>query len=257
MPAPAPEADASAPVPETLTKARANPKRRTKRSKSCPESKADARVLAPLIERSDLPELVENFRLADLDRIQVLTLSGHRGELDPCLFAHFLGLRVLVAPGLGLSNLSGLRPLKYLETLKLAHNPIVDLSPIARLERLERIDLGHTPIDSVESLAGLEALKELFIDHTKVSDLEPLQGLTKLERLDITGANVSKLEAVAQLRNLKFLYADAERFGEGFPVHAQARGAAVLEPRPAPQSADPTAASLPSASATTGATAAE
>lgn len=98
---------------------------------------------------------------------------GHNTELTDLSFVGELPeLKVLIASGSLVSDLSGFENCKKLEFLELAYcGKLSDLTP----------------------LAGCENLKNLNVSHTKVSDLTPLDGLP-LERFFCVFTSVSSSE---------------------------------------------------------------
>lgn len=98
---------------------------------------------------------------------------GHNTELTDLSFvAELPELKVLIASGSLVSDLSGFENCKKLEFLELAYcGKLSDLTP----------------------LAGCESLKNLNVSHTKVSDLTPLDGLP-LERFFCVFTAVSGTE---------------------------------------------------------------
>lgn len=81
----------------------------------------------------------------------------------------------------------------------------IDLSPIKNLSALKTLRLSYAQISDIKPLKNLPNLETLFIDNTHVSDLEPLRGLTNLQTLSISETPVSSLEPIKQLRKLQRL----------------------------------------------------
>lgn len=143
----------------------------------------------------------------ELSKVRSLNLSqGKTDELDPCIFAHFTGLKELfLGPG-KLEDLGPIEGLKNIESLRASLNQVVDLSPLANLTKMDRLDLGHTRVTDLRPLSGMEAMTELQLDDTPVSDLKPLAELKKLQRLSIQRTSVKDLTPLKGLTSLKFLY---------------------------------------------------
>src|SRR5262245_61342816 len=145
---------------------------------------------------------------SELKKIRTLDLSQapKNDDLDPCLFRHLVGLKGLyLAPG-DLDDLSALKALSNLESLRVSATKVSDISPLAGLTKLDRLDLGRTPIRDLHPLSTLVNLTELELDDAEVSDLGPLAQLAKLTRLNIKRTRVSDVAPLRGLTKLKDLY---------------------------------------------------
>ncbi|MEW6751794.1 MAG: leucine-rich repeat domain-containing protein, partial [Candidatus Latescibacterota bacterium] len=96
-----------------------------------------------------------------------------------------LSLRQLVAPGLGIGDLSGIELLGNLAEVSLAYNEIVDLGPLAGLTGLERLDLEGNRVADLSPLAGLAALQVLILTGNLVEDVSPLLALPALRQVEL------------------------------------------------------------------------
>lgn len=67
--------------------------------------------------------------------------------------------------------------LAELTGLSLAHNQIVDLSPLEGLTNLTWLNLGFNKIVDITPMAGLTSLTRLELGGNKVSNIAPLSGL--------------------------------------------------------------------------------
>jgi internalin A len=157
---------------------------------------------------------------ADLAKIKTLKLSEVKGldELDPCIFPEFKALKGLYLPPGKLNDISPLKNLTNLESLRLAATAVKDLTPISALGKLDRLDLGRTPVSDLSPIATCVNLTELQIDETDVTDLSPLAKLTKLEMIQMKRTRISDLSPLRGLKSLKKL------FVEGSPVTDTALG---------------------------------
>ncbi len=97
---------------------------------------------------------------------------------------------------------SVLDALLSLNTLNLADNQIIDLSPLANLADLESIDLSGNLVEVIESLASLPGLESIDLSGNQVIDITPLGSLDLLEVIDITDNAISDITALSNLDNL-------------------------------------------------------
>ena len=145
---------------------------------------------------------------ADLGKVKTLNISTAPtdDELDPCLFPLFTGVKGLyLAPG-KLDDITPLKGLTQLESVRISITQVKDISPLAGLIKLDRLDAGRTPVSDLTPLASCINLTELQIDDTEVGDLAPLAKLKKLEKLSIKRTKVSDVSPLRELTKLKDLY---------------------------------------------------
>lgn len=144
---------------------------------------------------------------AELAKVKSINLA--KGDaldyLDPCVFPHLTGVKDLfLGPG-KLSDISALKKLTRLESLRATANQVSDITPLAELKLLDRLDLANTLVSDVSALAGLKNLTELQLDGSKVSDITPLSGLPKLERLTLNRTAVKDIRPLKLVTTLKSL----------------------------------------------------
>lgn len=77
------------------------------------------------------------------------------------------------------------------------HPEIVDLSPLRGLEHVTSLRLPNSQVSDLSPLAGFTRLDWLDVSGSKVSDLRPLHGLERLRILDIQRAPVDDAEVEA------------------------------------------------------------
>ncbi|MSP26584.1 MAG: leucine-rich repeat domain-containing protein [Myxococcales bacterium] len=148
--------------------------------------------------------------MSELGRIKTLDLSQARvnDELDPCIFPLFTGVKGLyLAPG-KLDDITVLKSLKSLESLRISVTHVKDISALGFLLKLDRVDLGRTPVSDLTPLANCKDLTELQLDETEVTDLAPLSKLVKLEMLSIKRTRISDVSPLRGLTKLKNLYVE-------------------------------------------------
>jgi len=107
------------------------------------------------------------------------------------------------------NNVSDLRPLRYLASLKeldLSYNPLADLSALGQLPSLQTLDLSRA-IDGNDlgPLAKAPSLTELRLSQTTVGDLSPLGRIPTLTSLDLSYATFLQPSTIAELTNVKQL----------------------------------------------------
>lgn len=160
---------------------------------------------AEIRRKLDKPEGV--ITKAELAKVKSVNLA--KGEpvdyLDPCIFPYLTGVKDLfLGPG-KLSDLTPLRKLTRLESLRATANLVSDISVLADLKLLDRLDLANTAVSDVSPLAKLENLTELQLDGSRVSDISPLANLPKLERLTLNRTAVKDVRPLKSVTTLKSL----------------------------------------------------
>jgi internalin A len=145
---------------------------------------------------------------SDLAKIKTLKLTEVKGmdEIDPCLFPEFKALKGLYLPPSKISDITPLKSLSNLESLRLAATLVKDLTPLSSLGKLDRLDIGRTPVSDLSPIAGCVNLTELQIDETEVTDLSPLSKLTKLEMLQMKRTRITDLSPLRGHKSLKTLF---------------------------------------------------
>ena len=73
-----------------------------------------------------------------------------------------------------------MKALKKLNTLRLYHNEVKDLSPLEHLP-LEELDLEQNKIEDLSDLVGIETLRNLKICFNPIKDASPLLKMPNLE----------------------------------------------------------------------------
>lgn len=158
------------------------------------------------------------------------TELGFRGTPNERVLNEIFATKSIELNMKGISDISIVALLPYLESLTLGWNPITDLtplkaclnlkslilsgtkvsdiSPIKGLKNLEEIHLMQAPISEIDSFRELYNLEHIIISGTEVSSLEPLKNLKKLKTLNIENTKVSDLRPLYELKNLKELWGD-------------------------------------------------
>jgi hypothetical protein len=116
--------------------------------------------------------------------------------------ADMLGLTVLHAGDMGITDLTGLEYGINLTVLKIHDNQISDISPLSGLTNLTDMNLEINSINDISALAGLTNLEHLCINQNQVSDISVLAGLTNLKTLFLYENQISDISALSSLTNL-------------------------------------------------------
>ena len=103
------------------------------------------------------------------------------------------------------TNLTAIRNLNKLETLKIAQTKITDLSPISFLVNLKEIDLSGSSVTNISSLSDNLGLNVVNISNTHIQDIKPLSSLPSLAKLHIDGTTISDLMPLSTATSLQVL----------------------------------------------------
>lgn len=220
--APAPTATPAATpaaTPTTAASAAAPPK---KKQVDCPKEKVVTfhdQTLETVVRRQ-LRKESGPIERSELAKVKTLDLSQapSNDELDPCIFPAFTGLKGLyLAPG-KLDDLSPIKGLTQIESLRASATLIKDLTPLSGLTKLDRLDIGRTPVSDLAPLASLVNLTEIQIDDTEVTDLTPLASLKKLNVVLLKRTRVSDVSPLKGLRELKHVYIEGSLVKDTTPL---------------------------------------
>ncbi len=121
------------------------------------------------------------------------------------MLSPMFALEELDVEGMGIRNLQGIQNLKHLEVVRLARNPIEDISLLTKLNKLSYLDISNTAIESLDPLRYNPKLKGLVCAGNQISSLSPLEKLYDLEHLDCSSTDVKKLDPIMDLLKLKTL----------------------------------------------------
>jgi internalin A len=101
-----------------------------------------------------------------------------------------------------LADISSIRPLLNLKSLKFTDSPITDISALHDCKKLSTLWLESLKISNLYPLSGLTELEELIVYDCKIQDISPLKGLTKLSMLQLC---VTRIEDLSPLRGMENL----------------------------------------------------
>lgn len=108
----------------------------------------------------------------------------------------------LSLPGLGITDISSINFLRYLERADLSDNDISNLYPLENADCrfvLTSLDLSHNSISDATPVSHLINIEELDLSYNNISSELPLMMLSSLRRLDLSG-NPLTMEQVEGLR---------------------------------------------------------
>jgi len=107
--------------------------------------------------------------------------------------------------GVGLSNISWVARLIYLQELYLSSTGVTDVSALSSLTGLQELFLTGTGVTDVSALSGLIGLQRLSLNGTGVTDVSALSNLTGLQELSLNGTGVTDVSALSNLTGLQEL----------------------------------------------------
>jgi hypothetical protein len=115
----------------------------------------------------------------------------------------------LLAPDLGIVNISGVGKCVNLEVLDLSGNAVTDISELADLRNLTILNLAENGLDDIGPIANLPTLTSLTLSYNKFLNaaLDGVLGsLVNLEYLDLSGNHLTNMGGITNLPNLASLY---------------------------------------------------
>jgi len=117
-----------------------------------------------------------------------------QGQLTEVDYKKIVGLKFFDQ---GITDVSSLSRLIWLEKLNLMENRVTDISSLAKLKNLSKLNVGQNPLKDLSPLSGLIQLEELWAGNYGTKDrfkiplnLMPLKGLVKLKKLQIVGSHI-------------------------------------------------------------------
>jgi Leucine-rich repeat (LRR) protein len=117
-------------------------------------------------------------------------------------------LEVLRANNVGLSDLSVLEPLIYLEQLSLSGNQIQSLDGLNNTSKMTKVDLSNNGLTDVSVLSrNINSLAELHLENNRIEDLAFLAEAVNLKKVYVDGNCLTDLNWLLNNRGLQILSA--------------------------------------------------
>jgi len=151
------------------------------------------------------------------DPILKARVEAKLGVTNPTA-ADMVFLKELSAPGMGISDLTGLEYATNLARLNLGElfyywvwppelrtNQIADISPLSGLTGLKSLDISNNQITDISALSGLTALETLALYNNQIADISALSGLSNLTSLDMEHNQITDITPLSGLTELKSL----------------------------------------------------
>jgi internalin A len=129
--------------------------------------------------------------------------------LDLSVLRGLLSLQSLRLVGNKVAHLADLCNLRSLRKLGLGGTGVSDLGPIRKLTWLGELDLSWTAVADLSPLSKLRSLQTLIVDRTRIEDISPIRCLTDLREFSIGRTQVSDLSPISELAALRILGAYA------------------------------------------------
>ena len=183
-----------------------------------------------LVDSADLLLVVEHasgfstVNMPDANLAAAVRAALELGPDIPLIPTLMQGLTRLEAPGMTISDLTGLEAASNLEVaalsenaistldalsgltsltwLNLSGNDVSDISSLSNLTNLTYLNLNGNDVRDISSLSSLTDLTELQLNHNAISDISSLSSLTSLTRLDLAYNSVSDVNALSGLTDM-------------------------------------------------------
>ena len=147
-----------------------------------------------------LRRLIPACNIAHTDLVYAVTADRYTVASDT---------RELTMENMGISDLSFLMQLNYLETVRLAGNHISNIYYFQYTESWRSItylDLSSNEIADVFALTSLRNLTTLNLSYNQISNITPLYALTNLRELYLTGNPIAEQDLYALNTALPYCY---------------------------------------------------
>lgn len=168
-----------------------------------------------------------------------INLEGEKGDIDLSPLSKMTNLAYISLNDTDIKDLTTLRNMNKLESLKISNTGVSDLSPLSFLINLRIIDasgsavtdisslsdnlgltsvnISNTKVSNIAPLASLPSLQELFLDGSDVKNLKPLEKATSLEKLTFNDTEISDISPLKELKNLTLLEMDNSKVADLTP----------------------------------------
>ncbi|WP_334103293.1 SUMF1/EgtB/PvdO family nonheme iron enzyme, partial [Mesotoga prima] len=116
---------------------------------------------------------------------------GNNPITDVELLATMPWIKMLIAEGLGLTDIAFLGGLSDLWYLWLDNNLISDLTPLASLTKLEQLYIRNNRVSDLAAIANLPLLDWIQIENNRIGDLSPLANLARVRSINLNDNHIS------------------------------------------------------------------
>ena len=120
-----------------------------------------------------------------------------KGELASC--------NALDLSNTGVTDITGLRYMKKVRTLRLDNTAVADISEVAGMVRLEILTAANSNISTLAPIAEIETLRVITVPNTKISDISVLETnkLYALSSINLKGNGIADASALKNIPTLK------------------------------------------------------
>lgn len=101
-----------------------------------------------------------------------------------------------------MTDLSALKEMKNLETLKIEYGNLTTLSGIETLGKIRSLYICKSELSDISAVSGLSRLEYLQLDSNRISDISPLSNMTGLNQIYLSNNSISDISPFATLTGL-------------------------------------------------------
>lgn len=150
-------------------------------------------VLKKMLEASSL-DLSQNQLIQDIDPLDEFR------QLESLDLSHTM-----------ISDITSLRNLNNLKTLRLNNTLVTHIDALKYSTGIETLTLNATAIDDISVLSGYKNLKHLDISGSFIKTLAPLSSLTNIQSLDFSNTSINDLSPLSGMEKLELVYASSSK----------------------------------------------
>lgn len=176
-----------------------------------------------LLKRTSLTinmEGIDNLSfLIGLSKLQTLTItdSSYTNIYDLSSLSSLLQLKSLNI-GIRFKEISPLKNLNQVQTLRLSSSKITDISPLSELEQLEVLSLDETFVTDLSPLRNLTRITRLNLSSTPIRDLSPLVELKNIKALEMENTQVKDISILSRFHALEELLLNGNQIVDFSPL---------------------------------------
>ena len=139
---------------------------------------------------------------------------GIRGYLTPefnfNLLVYFLTkIKYLTTLDLSIDNLHDISPLKnlvQLKSLRIRRANVNDITPIKYLKELNTLFLMNSPIKNINPIKKLHKLEFICFINLHLNNIQPLKGLLNLKKLEVHNVSILDISPISNMKQLTSLH---------------------------------------------------